>query len=197
MAIPARSVPGNPRLGEALYLTGVHRAHGNRDAGHDPPLRRGWSGQAGLRRHRRFCHDEPPSTAARPWGSRRRATCQVTGPVSGDRASGYPSKRSQLPNRRASRGASSGSRAFFAVRVGWQGRIPAVRLSSRGRSSKALQTGGGYAGRTCSFERRLRRMLAEGLLAMTDPAKPRSPRQRYRLTDRARAAPRACIRRNG
>ena len=55
-------------------------------------------------------------------------------------------------------------------------------------SSKAPQTAGGYAGRTRSFERRLGRMLAEGLLAMTDPAKPRSPRQRYRLTDRGRAA---------
>ena len=55
-------------------------------------------------------------------------------------------------------------------------------------SSKALQTACGYAGRTRSFERRLGRMLAEGLLAMTDPAKPRSPRQRYRLTDRGRAA---------
>ena len=35
---------------------------------------------------------------------------------------------------------------------------------------------------------RLRRLLADELLEMTVPDKPRSPLQKYRLTDRGRAA---------
>lgn len=55
-------------------------------------------------------------------------------------------------------------------------------------TSKELQTAAGYAGRTRSFEQRLNGLLGEGLLEMTVPDKPRSPVQRYRLTDKGRAA---------
>ena len=54
-------------------------------------------------------------------------------------------------------------------------------------SGKQLQTAAGYAGRTRSFEKRLGGLLADGLLAMTSPGTPRSPHQRYRLTDKGHA----------
>ena len=55
-------------------------------------------------------------------------------------------------------------------------------------AGKELQHAGGYAGRTRSFERRLNRLLSAGLIEMTVPDKPRSPVQRYRVTDKGRAA---------
>ena len=54
--------------------------------------------------------------------------------------------------------------------------------------SKELQKAGGYGGRTRSFEQRLNRLLRGGLLEMTVPDKPRSPVQRYRLTEKGRSA---------
>ena len=55
-------------------------------------------------------------------------------------------------------------------------------------TSKELQNAGAYAGRTRSFEQRLNHLLGEGLLEMTVPDRPRSPIQKYRLTDKGRAA---------
>jgi len=55
-------------------------------------------------------------------------------------------------------------------------------------TSKELQKAGGYGGRTRSFEQRLTCLLRAGLLEMTVPGKPRSPVQRYRLTEKGQAA---------
>ena len=55
-------------------------------------------------------------------------------------------------------------------------------------TSRELRNAGGYAGRTRSFERRINRLRTGGLIEMTVPDKPRSSAQRYRLTDKGRAA---------
>ena len=55
-------------------------------------------------------------------------------------------------------------------------------------TSKKLQSAASYSARTRSFEQRLERLLQEELLEMTVPDKPRSPLQKYRLTDKGRAA---------
>ena len=55
-------------------------------------------------------------------------------------------------------------------------------------TSRELQVSGGYSGRIRPFERRLEHLLRKGLLERTVPDKPRSPLQKYRLTDKGRAA---------
>ena len=55
-------------------------------------------------------------------------------------------------------------------------------------TSKGLRAAASYSTRTRSFEQRLERLLQEELLEMTVPDKPRSPLQKYRLTDKGRAA---------
>ena len=55
-------------------------------------------------------------------------------------------------------------------------------------SSDQLLTAAGYARRTGDFRKRLARLLHEELLEMTVPDRPRSPLQKYRLTDKGRAA---------
>lgn len=53
---------------------------------------------------------------------------------------------------------------------------------------EALLAAVGYSSRTRSFRRWLNRLLHEGLLEMTVPDRPRSPMQKYRLTDKGQAA---------
>ena len=58
----------------------------------------------------------------------------------------------------------------------------------RAATSRELWAAAGYSTRTRSFEQRLKRLLADELLEMTVPDKPRSPLQKYRLTDKGQAA---------
>ena len=55
-------------------------------------------------------------------------------------------------------------------------------------TSRELWIVAGYSTRTRSFEQQLRRLLADELLERTVPDKPSSPLQKYRLTDKGRAA---------
>lgn len=55
-------------------------------------------------------------------------------------------------------------------------------------SSRELQTASGSSSRGRLFRQRLRRLLSERLPARTVPDHPNSSRQKYRLTDRDRAA---------
>ena len=55
-------------------------------------------------------------------------------------------------------------------------------------ASDQLLAAAGYARRTGDFRKRLARLLHEELLEMTVPDRPRSPLQKYRLTDKGRAA---------
>ena len=54
--------------------------------------------------------------------------------------------------------------------------------------AEALSAAAGHSSRTGHFKRWLNRLLRGGLLEMTVPDKPRSPEQRYRLTEKGRAA---------
>ncbi len=55
-------------------------------------------------------------------------------------------------------------------------------------TSRKLRAAASYSTRTKNFEQRLDRLLHEGLLEMTIPDKPRSRLQKYRLTDKGKAA---------
>ena len=55
-------------------------------------------------------------------------------------------------------------------------------------AAEALMAAAGHSSRTGQFRRWLNRLLREGLLEMTVPGKPRSPAQKYRLTEKGRAA---------
>ena len=63
-------------------------------------------------------------------------------------------------------------------------------LSSEGAemSRDELQRVAGLADRVHFYREHLRAMLAAGLIEPTIPDKPRSSRQKYRLTDKGRAA---------
>ena len=50
-----------------------------------------------------------------------------------------------------------------------------------------LRNAAGYRGRSGDFSRRLEKLLDLGWLQRTVPDKPRSPLQKYRLTDAGRA----------
>ena len=53
--------------------------------------------------------------------------------------------------------------------------------------AEALMAAAGHASRTGQFRRCLHRLLRDGLLELTVPGKPRSPAQKYRLTEKGRA----------
>ena len=54
--------------------------------------------------------------------------------------------------------------------------------------AEVLSAAAGHFSRTGYFKRWLSRLVGDGLLEMTLPEKPRSPAQKYRLTDKGRAA---------
>ena len=80
------------------------------------------------------------------------------------------------------------------VQVGVQVEVDAIDVAmlracvEAAATSRELRYAGGYAGRTRSFERRMKRLRSAGLIEMTVPDKPRSSAQRYRLSDKGRAA---------
>lgn len=60
-------------------------------------------------------------------------------------------------------------------------------------AAEALMAAAGHTSRTGQFRRCLHRLLRHGLLELTVPGKPRSPAQKYRLTERGRAFLRGII----
>ena len=205
-----RSVPGNPLLAESLYLTEYIERMGT---GTLDMIRRCVG--VGLPEPE-FAVTDGFVTTVRRAASREHAVGQVRGraskraggwrgspAVSGaphDQVDPYGGGQEGIPGGRkhqvfvdASRvGVQAGMQA--GVQVGVQVELGArdaalVRACvGAAATSRELQHAGGYAGRTRSFEQRLNRLLSRGLIEMTVPDKPRSPVQRYRLTDKGRAA---------
>ena len=196
-----RSVPGNPLLGEALYLTEYIERMGT---GTLDMIRR--CVDAGLAEPEFAVTDGFVTTIRRatlPNQEIRRGPEQVTGQGGRRAESGAMQEQAGVQERK--RGVQAGSRGVQAgVQVGGQagqagGHGVQVELGAREvamlracvertATSKELQAAAGYADRTRSFESRLNGLLRDGFLEMTIPDKPRSPIQKYRLTAEGRAA---------
>ena len=184
-----RSVPGNPLLGEALYLTEYIERMGT---GTLDMIRRCVA--AGLAEPEFAVTDgfvttirRAPARDHETVGAEQRTRSRAPSQETGQAAPRQGEASSQFG---VQAGVQVGVQERPSAWTGLDAKDAAMLSACRQAEvpSKALRIAGGYAGRTRSFENRLRRMLAEGLVVMTDPGKPRSPRQRYRLTDRGRAA---------
>ena len=186
-----RSVPGNPLLAESMYLAEYIERMGT---GTLDMIRR--CVEAGLPEPEFAVEDGFVTTVWRALGSER-----VTG-VDGERSDPHSEPSGEREPAGVQEGGQEGQRedevgghgGQAGVHVGVQAELEArdadmLRACVRADlTSKELQNAGAYAGRTRSFEQRLNRLLGEGLLEMTVPDRPRSPIQKYRLTDKGRAA---------
>ena len=179
-----RSVPGNPLLGEALYLTEY--------------IERMGTGTLDMIRR---CVDadlpEPEFAVTDGFVTTIRRTAlpnQVTRRVPEQAGVQEENRGGQAGDRGVQAGVQVGVQAGQAPGVGVQVGLGAREVAMlracvrQSATSKELQAAAGYAGRTRSFELRLNGLLRDGLLEMTVPDKPRSPIQQYRLTDEGRAA---------
>ena len=183
-----RSVPGNPLLGEALYLTEYIERMGT---GTLDMIRR--CVEAGLAEPEFAVTDGFVTTI-------RRTTLpnQVTGQVPEQAGVQDENRGGQVGGQAGVQagvqvGVQAGVQADQAPGVGVQVDLGAQEIAMlracvrESATSKELQAAAGYAGRTRSFELRLNGLLRDGLLEMTIPDKPRSPIQKYRLTEEGRA----------
>ena len=201
-----RSVPGNPLLAESLYLAEYIERMGT---GTLDMIRRCVG--AGLPEPE-FAVTDGFVTTIRRAASREHAAEPVRGQVS-KHARGWPGSlagagavhdavdpygggQDGIPGGREHQARVDGSRVGgqagvqVGVQVGVDARDAAMLRAcvEAGAASRELRQAGGYAGRTRSFERRIDRLRSAGLIEMTVPDKPRSSAQRYRLTDKGRAA---------
>ena len=179
-----RSVPGNPLLGEALYLTEYIERMGT---GTLDMIRR--CVEAGL--------PEPEFAVTGGFVTTIRRTTlpnQATGRALEPAGVQEEIRGGQARDRGVQAGVQVGVQVGQAPGVGVQVGLGAREVAMlracvrESATSKELQAAAGYAGRTRSFELRLNGLLRDGLLEMTVPDKPRSPIQQYRLTDEGRAA---------
>ena len=194
-----RSVPGNPLLAESLYLTEYIERMGT---GTLDMIRR--CVEAGLAEPEFAVTDGFVTTIRRAAASGQvtgRTAGQVTGQVgaqsegqsdpggahkpAGVQAGG---QEGQVKGHAGGQGGQSGVQAGVQAELETREADMLRACVRRDASSKELQQAGGYGGRTRSFERRLNRLLRDGLLEMTVPDKPRSPAQRYRLTEKGQVA---------
>ena len=196
-----RSVPGNPLLAESMYLAEYIERMGT---GTLDMIRR--CVEAGLPEPGFAVTDGFVTTVWRatlPWVGRvaERVTGQAYGrpePSGMYEQAGVQARVQERVQREQGEGQAGGHGGQSGVQAGVHVGVHAglgdrevamLRACVReNATSKELQNVAGYAGRTRSFELWLNRLLSEGLLEMTVPDKPRSPVQKYRLTDRGRAA---------
>ena len=205
-----RSVPGNPLLAESLYLTEYIERMGTgtldmirRCVGVGLPepefavtdgfvttVRR-----AARREHATGKVRGRASKRAGGWGGAPAASGAVHDQLDpyGGRQEGITGGREHQVLADASRvGVQAGVQVGVQVKPGARDAAMLRACAGEGAASRELQHAGGYAGRTRSFERRLNRLLSAGLIEMTIPDKPRSPAQRYRLTDKGAGRHCAC-----
>ena len=186
-----RSVPGNPLLAESLYLTEYIDRMGT---GTLDMIRR--CVEAGLLEPE-FAVTDGFVTTIRRATFHGQASARETGQAAG-RIGGRPEsggmhdqvgresgrQEGQVEGQaRGQEGQAAGQAALSAKEIAilqacLDGAVPA----------DALLGAAGYSSRTGHFRRWFNRLLREGLLEMTVPDKPRSPIQKYRLTEKGRAA---------
>ena len=166
-----RSVPGNPLLAESLYLMDYIERMGT---GTLDMIRRCVA--AGLAEPEFAVTDGfvttvwRASAAAGGRGSGGTQMSSVTESGPGVQVGGHGEGHAEG---HAGQAAPSGKDAAL-LRACIDGPVP----------GEALLTAAGYAHRTGHFRRWLGRLQREGLLEMTVPDKPRSPAQKYRLTNK-------------
>ncbi len=162
------SVPGNPLLAESMYLAEYIERMGT---GTLDMIRR--CVKAGL--------PEPKFAVTQGFVTTvwRAAFAERTGGQVGGQAGG------QVGGQAGGQvGGQAGGQAKLSVRD-----IAMLKTcTQKAATSRELWEVAGYSARTGSFEQRLRRLLADELLERTVPDKPRSPLQKYRLTDKGRTA---------
>ena len=178
-----RSVPGNPLLAESLYLTEYIERMGT---GTLDMIRR--CREAGLAEPEFAVTDGFVTTVWRP---------VLPGRVSGraesrsgpggthqpvgwqeEQAEGHAGGQEGQAGGQAEGQAALSAKEIAMLRACLDDAVPAEMLSAAA----------GHSSRTGHFKRWLNRLVGEGLLEMTLPEKPRSPAQKYRLTDKGRAA---------
>ena len=182
-----RSVPGNPLLAESLYLTEYIERMGT---GTLDMIRR--CVQAGLAEPEFAVTDGFVTTirrAAVPRQATERAMGQVAGRVGGRPESGrvhaWAGGQAGVQEDHAG-GQAEGQEGQAALSAK---EIAMLQACLDGAvAAEALSAAAGHSSRTGHFKRWLNLLLAGGFLEMTVPDKPRSPVQKYRLTDRGRAA---------
>ena len=171
-----RSVPGNPLLAESLYLTEYIERMGT---GTLDMIRR--CVQAGLPEPEFAVTDGFVTTirrAAVPRQATERAMGQVAGRVGGRPKSGRVHAWAGGQAEGQEGQAALSAKEIAMLQACLDGAVAA----------EALSAAAGHSSRTGHFKRWLNLLLAGGFLEMTVPDKPRSPVQKYRLTDRGRAA---------
>ena len=208
LRVPHSSVPTNPLLAHAMYLVEYIERMGT---GTLDMIRR--CSEAGLPEPEFAVAEGFVATIRR---QQRGHVAATEGPSEGEAGAKPGPSRGQArakrePSRgqaRAKRGPSRGQ-AMAKPGDGWGEALPQAvatqdsaaepSLSVRDRdilrataagpaSRKSLLVAGRYSRRSGSFGRRIRRLVADGLLEMTLPGKPTSPAQRYRLTEKGRGA---------
>ena len=197
-----RSVPGNPLLAESMYLAEYIERMGT---GTLDMIRR--CVEAELPEPEFAVSDGFVTTVWRAGDSERVAgeAEELVSRVASGQSDPQPTPSEELEQEVVQVGGQEGQREAWTggdgaqvgvqagVHVGVQAELEArdadlLRACVReDLTSRELQKAGGYAGRTRSFEQRLNHLLGAGLLEMTVPDRPRSPIQKYRLTEKGRA----------
>ena len=182
-----RSVPGNPLLAESLYLTEYIERMGT---GTLDMIRR--CVQAGLAEPE-FAVTDGFVTTIRRAAVPRQATERAMGQVAG-RVGGRPESGRVHAWAGGQAGVQEDHAGGQAERQEGQAALSAKEIAmlqaclDGAVAAEALSATAGHSSRTGHFKRWLNLLLAGGFLEMTVPDKPRSPVQKYRLTDRGRAA---------
>ena len=185
-----RSVPGNPLLAESLYLTEYIERMGT---GTLDMIRR--CVEAGLLEPEFAVTDGFVTTIRRgtfPGQESARATEQAAGRIGGRRESG--GMHDQVGHQAGRQeGQARGQAGQAEGQARGQAELSAKEIAilqaclDGAVPADAFLGATGHSSRTGYFRRCLNRLLREGLMEMTVPDKPRSPVQKYRLTEKGRA----------
>ena len=174
------SVPGNPLLAESLYLTEYIERMGT---GTLDMIRR--CVEAGLPEPEFAVTDGFVTTI-------RQIAIPGRAPGRGmEQGAGSVGRR---PESDEVRGRAGGHAGIREGQVGSQAALSEKEVAmlhacrAGAVSAEALMAATGHSSRTGSFRRWLDLLAYQGFLEMTIPDTPRSPTQRYRLTDKGRAA---------